>query len=97
MVIGSDETGAAEMSTSPSSLKKLQDITCETLMKLILRKRTVTEPILYKRPYKWNQYKSDELLNPNVDMNNNLQEKSTKNEYIYYTYHQVPYLENAAI
>lgn len=54
MVIGSDENGA-EMNCSPSDLKRLQEITCKTLMNLIERKREITEPVLYKRPYKWNE------------------------------------------
>lgn len=54
MVIGDDQTGA-EMNCAPMNLKKLQEVSCETLMKLILRKRNETEPVMYKRPGKWNE------------------------------------------
>lgn len=54
MVIGDDQTGA-EMNCAPTNLKKLQEVSCETLMKLILRKRNETEPVMYKRPGKWNE------------------------------------------
>lgn len=82
MVIGSEQE-VQTWTNDEKNLRILQQKACEKLLRLFLRNRTKIEPKYYSNPYRWNQIKKEDLIDP---LN---QENSALNKDLYYTHHKV--------
>lgn len=83
MVIGSEQE-VQTWTNDEKNLRILQQKACEKLLRLFLRNRKKIEPEYNQKPYRWNQIRKEDLIDP---LNSN---SSPQTKDLYYTYHKIP-------